>query len=333
MQTSSELTGDYDEVSDESAIQDACVIADSGIPAAPASEANVRVYGTDLRRIAGPVPIGTTTNVPGEPDPVWNKAVFEMVVQEDETHLFSAKDDHAAGDRGHRSRWALQHNRTVVRPLADNYSEITTAGAVDKTAQYWQKKLWDASTNYRGAYKARANGPAPASFIVGAMPGDRLMHFWGHGNQTGGGVCTLTEQMIWAHPAYPGQPGCFLSSLDLRKLLLVVWQGCYTATTDPYNGNLLDQSVAQGATCAIGFKEAINYADYLAPMNRAWADAFWQALAQGHDNNGSPNGVPGTVLHAMDFAKKHVYDLYHEYFGYDQVDWRGNSALKIVPAR
>jgi hypothetical protein len=331
-QTRSELTGDYNDATDENTIKDGCVLTDSGNPRASASEANVRVYGMDLAMIAGPITLGTTTNAPGEPNPVWNEATFPLVIQQEETHLFSVRDDHAAQDKGHRQRWALQNNQKPVHPLADNYSEITTAGAVDKTAQSWQKKLWDSATNYRGAYRARANGAATAGFITGALPFDHLMHFWGHGNETGGGVATST-QMIWAHPAYPGQPGCFLSTLNLHDLLLVVWQACDTAKTDSNYGNLLDQSFAQGAACAVGFKEAIDYSNYAGAMNRGWAYAFWQALAQGHDDNGGPNGIPDTVQGALEFAKQRVNEFYGGYYGYDQFATRGNNGLKIVPAR
>ncbi len=327
-QTSSALTDFYDEETDMNHMNDSCVVVDYGSPLRNPSAGFVKVYDGDLNALTAPTNLSLVSNPPGTPEPVWSDATVAMVVAQTEYHLFSVCDDHAGSDRAHRSRWCLQMNSKKPRPLADNYCMIPSAGRVDNSARSWQKRLWDVRSSYRGAYRARANGAALAGYVMGALPTDRIMHYWGHGSGGGGGVVTAS-QMIWAQRAYPEEPGSFLTDLCLPNLRLVVWQACETALTDQVRGNLAQQAVTQGATCSVGFRAPVMFEDRLASCARQWAYFFWLALAQGPDQKGEP----ATVRDALGYAVEKVKDYNRgDPMGYDTAQIFGNGNIRVVPA-
>ncbi len=326
VQTRSELTGTYDDATDANGIRDGCVVEDHGNPVTTPQEGCVRVFDGDLNVIADTALANPVANPPNASEPIWSEANFDMVIAESECHLFAVRDGHTRTDRAHRSRWCLQMNDRKVRPLADNYCFIPEAGRVDHSAREWQKRLWDAASSYRGAYRARANGSVSAGFIMGALPADRIVHYWGHGNA--GGV-TTASQMIRAQRAYPGETGAFLADANLANARLIVWQACESALTDPDHGNLCQAAVARGAKCSLGFQEPVSYQERLASCARQWAHFFWQALAQGRNQN----GVPSTVDDACAFAVQKVREYNGgDPMGYDTAVVFGNGATRVVPA-
>jgi len=326
VQTRSELTGAYDEETDTNGLRDGCVVEDSGNPLTAPLEGRIRVFDGDLNVIADTSISNPVANPPNTRDPVWSEAIFDMVIAEIEFHVFSVRDGHSRSDRAHRSRWCLQKNARNVRPLADNYCFIPEAGRVDRTAYAWQKRLWDAAASYRGGHWSRTNGSVSAGFIMGALPKDRLMHYWGHGNA--GGVTTASV-MIHAQRAYPGETGAFLTDVDLSNARLIVWQSCESGLTDPCYGNLCQKAVDRGAQCAVGFRAPVMYQDRLASCARQWAHFFWQALAQGRNLDGQPSNVQQAVAFAVDKVKEFNEG---DPKGYDTAQVFGNGAIRVVPA-
>ena len=147
------------------------------------------------------------------------------------------------------------------------------------------------------------------------------MHFNGHGSE-GGGQVTTSSLVICA----TNWPGRSLSELNLHYLKVAVWEGCYTALTDAsaYKfGNIMEQTHDQGAACAVGFKDEISWDPSSLAATRQWANAFWQALAQG--NSVQQAFIP--ALRAVQVGNEGAT------WGFDSADWAGDSSVVIMPVK
>ncbi|MCC6447003.1 MAG: hypothetical protein IT210_26560 [Armatimonadetes bacterium] len=335
----------YNEANGASTIRANYRLFDAGNPRQNASQANVRTFDPSPEQVAGPTSGGGVTNPPGAPNPVWNEVIFLMAITipGEYTHLVSALDNHPTEDKAHRPHLpALQRGHRVLHPLADNYDLFGQTNRADLKARTRQKCLADGT-----AYAAWARGGQGAEAIMDDLPQDRLFHFAGHGDpkkdegqhHLGGGILTTTDPIL-AQRAEPEEEGYFIEDLDLSYVRLAVYEGCNTAVTHPDYGNIMLRTVSQGAQCAVGFTTDIryfpdtNYPDQPSPYI-TWADAFWQALAQGKTDliTGNPNGNPTTVAEALSWAAERVKSNYGgNYFGFNNFSRAGNDALKIVPA-
>jgi hypothetical protein len=349
-QTESALTGDYNAATDQNTTKDGCVLTDTVTAPANASAATVQVFGGDAADMAGitgyvpmaqivaPLPLASlTTNAPGAVSPVWDELSFPEAIQMEEVHLFSAQDSHADIDRGGRKRWALQKNQAPKHPRADNYDIIYTPGA-DKRAYSWQKKA---------GYAARANGKGSAGLITSNLVKDRLFFFYGHGSAPHGGQISagdppskipgnnLAADCIEAKRAFVGQKGFFLEDLNLHNVLLAVYGACYGADTDTITnyGNITQQTVTQGATCAVGFpgfgptffdKPGIPTTAHL-----EWTYFLWQALTIGDPS--SVNRKPMNVSFACLFAAGMTKEQIGDYYNTNTVVVKGNGLITIAP--
>jgi len=111
--TRTTVTG-YDDMNGNTTMTDGAVFTEQPTRR-NASQAHVRVYDDDVQELVPPTLLGTATVASGEPL-LWNEVTLSFVTREGyETHLFSARDDRAADDRGHRQRWALQRNQRPFR--------------------------------------------------------------------------------------------------------------------------------------------------------------------------------------------------------------------------
>lgn len=103
--------------------------------------------------------------------------------------------------------------------------------------------------------------------------------FYLNDQNKGGGVLFGDSTNLIAVQNYSfwyGSNPKYLSSLangELGDVLLAVYLACYSAYTNPYNDNLLDQTVAKGADVAIGFMNEINSA-----KAKSWSEHFWTRL-------------------------------------------------------
>ena len=363
-QTKSDLTGDYDPATDRNTTKDGCVLTDNATPRADASAANVQVYAGDTAAMAAldgfvpwtqtvaPTPLPSlTTNASGASPPVWDEITFPEVIQMQEVHLFCAQDNHAATDRGGRSRWALQKNQAPKHPRADNYDmlQLSTNPKADQAAVYWQKALRDGTQapHYVGGCAAFVKGPQNANTLLYNLQHDTLMGFYGTGAEapySGGVSAKDTKIFSVPQPFYPASLGYkLLKDLpdgSLSKLRLAVWEGCYTALTasDPSNnfGNLVDGTVAKGAKCAVGFTGFIYLTDhdqnnvFIYPYE-IWAGNFWQALSQGKTSGVLPDGNPRNVGDAIGYANTQVLNQCRKSEGFDSFRAAGDITIKIAP--
>lgn len=291
-QTHSELTGDYDETTDKNTTRDACVLTDSGTPKADASACQVRVFGKDLTEIVASTALPLTTNAPAASPPVWDEATFPLVIEEEETHLFSARDDHPAQDKGHRQRWALQHNMKPKRPRADCYA-VELSGP-DVTAKQALRRL---------GYAAYAQGEKTTPTIYELLQYDRVMFYTGIGaydvtgdpNMYGvvGAYDGIRRSILMGYSnasfpsMFPGRTWKFLRTLPagaLSGVKLAVWLACLSATSgtattpnDYRTGNVVDESIGKGAECSVGMTAVVYVDGY--PI---WTTTFFNELKAGH---------------------------------------------------
>lgn len=332
-QTRTELTDAYDETTEQNTLKDGCVLTDSAAPKADASEANLRVYGTDLAQIAGPITLGVTTNAAGAAMPIWNEATYPLVIQEEETHLFSARDSHADADKGHRQRWALQNNQKPKRPRADCYQVLFGSGS-DVTAKHKLRSM-----GYAAEIPINKSTPS----IYELLQYDRVMFY------TGGGAYDVTRD----YDMYGGIGGAsnsvllgnrtttvpdqlsqtytykFLRTLPSGKLAglkLAVWLACYTGLsgttfTGEYNdyrtGNVVDEAISKGAECSVGFTTRVETGGY-----NTWATRFFSELKAG-------NTVRQATYSAMRAARDANYHYYDDY----RVRIGGNESITVTLPR
>jgi len=351
-QTDSYIT-DYDPSTDLNSINDSCVLTDGGNPIESAAQVQDTIYYPDLTVAVGPLTLPTTTNPPGDTSPAQDEAQSTISISQagGYTHLFAAQDDHAAQDKGHRQRWALQKNKKPQHNRADDFDEVANvAPYADTDAQRWQKKVIVGtlpSGAYRfGAYAAFAKGTQSWDTVLQALENDALVLVDCHaapGNidcvsdPNGPPLATLYAQN---DPA-----GHNIAGNNLAKLRVVVFLGCETGVTDTgtsNNGNLLSVSVTAGAGCAVGFLQEIQltyvYGDAKEELSpsRVWSEAFWRAMAIGESVYGYP-GTPDTVHNAYLYAQDQVKADTRSggtYCGYDTVTDQGDDSLTIdIPLR
>lgn len=332
---------DHDDYTSSTAFDVRYSLSDAGNPTQAASEAEVSAFQDAPPTLLNSVPGGTLTAPP--PDGALNSVSMPVSFDANGDLIFlaTAQDNHAVRDKGHRQRWAMQKGLPLRLPIADNYNLIATSPGVDTSARHWQRKLWDAALGYKSLYNARANGAKPASVIYARLPKDSLMHFNGHGGQGGGSVATSDHLLVAVRTTENYVPSRFylseLAANALSKTLLVVWQACQSGRPSLSDGSLLTVVIDKGASTALGFDDDLHFEDIPgnpSDYSRDWANAFWQALCQGADATGGPNGQPRTVLSAARYARDQVRFLNGDRpHGYESFRIEGDPHLKVVPAR
>jgi len=285
----------------------------------------IRIYGPDLDQL---------TEAAGETTAGWHDVEYDWVEAEiDEDYepvgtytavLFTLEtEEQGAGDRGPEQKWHKQKGTTtlLLAPDAWNHDgpDVQLTGPI---AKGHQANLSD-GTKYDSSSATGVIGYDAVEIM--AHDNVAIVQLHGHGI-AGGGYIQCTPNSAVKGYYLPGKvptPGYGyiqnqLSPGDLDEVLLVVFEGCYTALTDDDWGNLLDESVAKGADCAVGFLGIVD-PDYA----QVWAEEFWDSLADGD-----------WVDSALDQAKDAVDDETFwpgDYAGYETYDASGD--LSICPAR
>ena len=103
-----------------------------------------------------------------------------------------------------------------------------------------------------------------------------------------------------------------LAGQALRRCLFACYGGCDTAVTDAYGANLLDATIAKGATSAMGFN---------VQPDQAGGAVFWGSFWQWAMSDGV--GVSAAAWR----AKYDTFDRFQQYYGYDSYVIRNNVCL------
>jgi hypothetical protein len=163
---------------------------------------------------------------------------------------------------------------------------------------------------------------------------------WGGIVQTPKAGTQLAQQILAANPtvgpiavldALDANGQLILSPTALKKVLLAVFEGCFTSYSNAGWGDPVDGVIAHGALCALGwpapiFSHTLNANGSLSVAGaEEWADIFWQTLQAGQDIT--------TALAAADKGPR-IDGLY---VGMDPSlkahRLAGPGTTKIVPAR
>lgn len=202
-------------------------------------------------------------------------------------------------------------------PPAHNYDcSDTTPAAYD--AQVDQAAM---------GYSSPSSTNAHASTAYSQFRSDAVFFFNGHGlyyddSHKGGGIKFSSESWILAGTDghYPGSDQYYITDYgtDIRDVLLAVYLACYSSHYNPYNGDLLQQTMNKGADICLGFDGEVEVRN-----GKCWSGSFWNRLRNGE-----------TVASAASNAKDDCYWQWPiGYWGVDTYEVSGSYNSCLTPAR
>jgi hypothetical protein len=147
-----------------------------------------------------------------------------------------------------------------------------------------------------GEYHATSFSDGDAVSAFNRMKTDNIFSFHGHSRAS---LIQLgeTDNNIWAKKAIPTSISSLTNS-EFDDMLLAVYEGCNTANTDEFFGNLLEESNKAGIDNALGFQD-----ERLAGPGGYWSGKFWPYLAQG-------NTIHASASMASDETRWHYFSNY-----------------------
>ena len=177
-------------------------------------------------------------------------------------------------------------------------------------------------------YDSSSSTNAFALTAYNQFKSDAIFFFNGHGlyyddSHKGGGIKFSSESWILANTDghYPGDYQYYISGYgtDIRDVLLAVYLTCYSSHYNPYNGDLVWQTVTdKGADICIGFDGEIEIDN-----GKYWSESFWDRVRNGET-------VSGATANAKD-------DCYWQwpvgYWGIDTYEISGSYNSYLTPAR
>lgn len=114
-----------------------------------------------------------------------------------------------------------------------------------------------------------------ASAVFTSLPKADVLIFRHHGSIGGGSVlCGTSENKSHLYAKNGSLNVC--DSPSLANTELVIWGGCYTGATSYTYGNLVDETLAKGAKCVIGWQ----YQTYT-PITTYWVETFLATCSKG----------------------------------------------------
>jgi len=203
-------------------------------------------------------------------------------------------------------------------PAANNFDcSDTTPTAYD--AQVDQSSMGYDSSSSTNAY---------ASTAYNQFKSDAIFFFNGHGlfyddSHKGGGIKFSSESWILANTDghNPGNYRKYISNYgdDIDDVLLVVYLACYSSHNNPYNGDLVKETVTnKHADICIGFDGEIEVEN-----GKCWSESFWDRVRNGE-----------TVSDATSNAKDDCYWQWPVgYHGIDTYEISGSYNSCLTPAR
>lgn len=277
-------------------IQAKCVVTDAANPIQRTRRTQLTVFDSDLTFAGGGTTSEGITNPVGATSPTWTTFTTQMRVRNPGTYvyLFSAQDEHAPQDKGHRERWGLQKNQAIAMPGAyiyqfDNYPS-GGPNTPRRTADYGKRVggiVAGPLAAGDGAYVpfVRDNQPAGAQLIADLKAAGLLFTF-GHGGvrvnfggahsyvtfwtgtswsalvQTTDARDDLRQQLGAGFPIVCLDEDVPAADKPFKKMLLGVFEGCHTALAKgqadgDHWGSPARALVARGAACAVGFSMTI----------------------------------------------------------------------------
>ena len=177
-------------------------------------------------------------------------------------------------------------------------------------------------------YSSSSSTNAHASTAYSTFRSDAIFFFNGHGlyyddSHKGGGIKFSSESWILADTDghYPGNDQYYIADYgtDIRDVLLAVYLACYSSHYNPYNGDLVWETVTnKNADICIGFDGEVEIEN-----GKCWSENFWDRVRNGE-----------TVASATSNAKDDCYWQWPiGYWGVDTYEISGNYNSYLTPAR
>lgn len=162
------------------------------------------------------------------------------------------------------------------------------------------------------SYFVFTNENAPADGAKAWLPDDAIFHWHHHGSPTllrfrrVDGLLSWIRSSDWSRLE------------DIEDALLIVLTGCQTGNDAGGQENHVDEVIAAGADCCVGFRGATTafYSVY-------WDYYFFYALTQ----------LQASVIDSADWAVSMVEFFYTSDWGLRSRVVKGKSSLEIAPAR
>lgn len=177
-------------------------------------------------------------------------------------------------------------------------------------------------------YSSSAATDASGLSAYNAFKSDAIFFFNGHGlyyddSHKGGGIKFSSESWVLAETDghYPGNYQYYIANYgtDIRDVLLAVYVACYSSHYNPYNGDLLQQTVTgKGADIGIGFEGEI-----VVNKGKTWSESFWDRVRNGES-------VSSATSNAKDDCYWQIPIGYH---GIDTYEISGSYNSYLTPAR
>ncbi|MDD2472837.1 MULTISPECIES: hypothetical protein [unclassified Methanoculleus] len=178
------------------------------------------------------------------------------------------------------------------------------------------------------SYSSSSSTNAVASTAYNQFRSDAIFFFNGHGlyyddSHKGGGIKFSSESWILADTDghYPGNYQYYISDYgtDIRDVLLAVYLACYSSHDNPYNGDLVRETVTnKGADICVGFDGEVEI-----ETGNYWSESFWNRVRNGE-----------TVASATSNAKDDCYWQWPiGYHGVDTYEISGSYNSYLTPAR
>jgi hypothetical protein len=231
-----------------------------------------------------------------------------------------------------------EHTVQLVAP-ADNYDfadypNPPPAGTTPhaQTAANFQKSLSDGTGYYT---EGRVYTNYTAAHALQRLKETAVFFVFGHGGSAFQSCQTVWNGLVWGaivqKPAARTQlvnQGMSYENIKVleeepagafSRVLLAVFEGCWTAYYNASWGSPADGVVARGAKCALGFTTTIFSNSDGTPGAEEWADRFWEALSMANK----------TIESAATIACDGI-PVWKNLRNYKIV---GDKTIKIAPAR
>ena len=169
------------------------------------------------------------------------------------------------------------------------------------------------------SYGGMPHTNSSALYAYNRMTNDSIFYFNGHGVEsydfTCGGAVQFwdgnqTSLIAAQHIDTPNFTAYYIENFntEINDILLAVYVVCYSGTTNPHLGNLVEMTSSKGADNVIGFRSEIdNY------LSNYWSDRFWYRCRAGFYGN------PQMIPFAANGAKTDVLLAYQDYGGVDSL--------------
>ena len=200
------------------------------------------------------------------------------------------------------------YQRLIITSLLRDYYPLFHAVTV-----YYQKKLPDGS-----AYFAVAKPDADPIKAMECVKRATIVYIYGHGHE---GYISFGGRKGWFAKWQEGiKKEQAIDQNDFSMVKFAGFVGCRTALTDQVYGNLLGETIKQGATSALDFREGIGYnsSEIEKDPGIIWTKEFWKAaLGWLDENNDGRLDPPKSIKDAANHATRKVKEKTGGYHGYD----------------